>query len=407
MMKALVYHHSVPRYLLCSFLSRYWRRRFFPGVAPFRLREVEFRGLEPEWAKGWVALKPLMCGICGSDLSLLRGAESLLLEPYGSFPCILGHEVLAEVTEAPGESGFSQGDRVVVEPLLSCEQRGLPLCRSCERGDYNLCENFTRGSLAASPVLGYNATVGGGMAEAMVAHPSRVFKVPESMSDEVAVLTDSVISALQPVLDNFPEEDEQVVVFGAGVIGQHVIRSLRALGFEGKLVAVARHGFQRDLALAGGADEVLMSPGRETLGAAVGAEFFKTSLGGGNLEGGADLFFDCVGGGRTMQEGLICLRARGRYVMVGTASSIRKMDISSLWYRSLRVTGSAMYGYGELKGKRVRTYELGLELLAGDKYPTQGLLTHTFAMSEYRKAFQTVFDKRSTGSCKVAFDFRE
>ncbi|THB65289.1 MAG: alcohol dehydrogenase, partial [Desulfovibrio sp.] len=349
-MQALVYHHSVPRYLMCMLLAKLRRKSFFPSVAPLNLRDVEFSLPDEDWAKGWVTLRVKMCGICGSDLSLLRGAESMLLEPYGSFPATIGHEIIAEVAEAPDGSGFQPGERVVVEPVLSCAVRGCEPCAHCKRGDYNICENFLTGPIAPGPVLGYNASVGGGMAEYMFAHPERLHKVPDSVPDEVAVLADSLASALQPVLDNFPGDDDTVVVLGAGIIGQHLIRCLRALGFGGKLIAVARHGFQQELAKAGGADHIVASASRKSLAQALGAKYLKTSLGGGNMEGGADLFYDCAGGSRTLQEGLLALRGKGRYVMVGTANAINKVDVSSLWFRQLTMTGTMCYSHGTVRG---------------------------------------------------------
>ncbi len=394
-MQALVYRRSVPRYLACQLVSGLRRRRFYPALAPLRLEERPFS--PPE---GWVQLKVRLCGICGSDISLLRGGESYLMEPYASLPAVLGHEVVAEVlTDHP--AGFTKGQRVAVEPLLSCAQRGLPPCPSCAQGHYNLCECFTLGSLQPGMVLGYNADIGGGMAEFMAAHPERLLPLPDELPDETAVLLDSLASALQPVLDNFPADDEQVLVFGAGIIGQHIVRCLRGLGSKARILVVARHNFQKELALAGGADQVLMSPDRKTLGQALGARFLPTTLGGGNLEGGAGLCFDCVGSARSLQDGLLCLRARGRYVMVATAGTLKGVDLSPLWFRELTLRGSNCYAQGTFRGETVRTYALALQLLTGP-YPTEGLVRHVFPLAEWERAFVTAFDKRGTQSMKVA-----
>lgn len=399
-MKALVYRRSVVRYLLGQTLNRIRPRRFFLRVTPLRLEDVPFAPASPDW----ITLRPRYCGICGSDLRLLQGVESFLLEPYASLPAILGHEVVAEVVAGPDGSEWKQGDRVVVEPVLSCEVRGIPPCRYCEAGHYNLCESFTTGKLSPGTVLGYNRSVGGGMAELMAVHPRQLIRVPESMPDQTAVLTDSLASALQPALDNYPTDGDTVVIYGAGILGQHLIRILRTLGSGARLVAVARHPFQGDLARRGGADAVLMSPGRAALGEAVGARMVATTLGGGNLEGGADLFFDCVGSAHSLQEGLLALRGRGTYVMVGTAGRLGPVDFSSLWFRELRMTGSACYSYGSFQGRTVRTYQMAVDLLANGRFPTEGLLSHVFCLDEYPEAFGTAFDKSKNRSMKVAFD---
>jgi len=401
-MQALVYYRSVVRYLLAKGLSRLRPRTFFARVAPLRLQEIDFSPPGPDW----VVLRPRLCGICGSDLRLLKGAESFLLEPYASLPAVLGHEVVGEVLEAPPGSAWRAGDRVVVEPILACAVRGLPPCRYCAAGAYNLCENFLSGDLAPGVIQGLTRGVGGGMAGMMAAHPSRLVRLPDSLPDELAVLTDTLASALQPVLDNFPAHRDTVVVYGAGIIGQHLLRGLRALGSKARVVMVARYRFQEELALEGGADVVMSSPSRTLLGEAVGAKLVPTTLGGGNLEGGADLFFDCVGSTGSLQEGLLTLAGRGTYVMVGTAGTLGPVDFSSLWFRELKLTGSAMCGHGVWQGQTVRTYDKAVELLARGDYPCRGLVSHRFPLADYRRAFATAMDKRRYQSLKVAIDLR-
>lgn len=409
-MHALVYRKSVPHYLAGMLASRLAPRRFLPGLAPLALQDIpppDPASTLGSRSRDWAVCRVRMCGICGSDLNLLRAAESLLLEPYGSFPAVLGHEVLAEIVTPPADSPLTPGQRVVLEPVLHCAVRGLPPCEPCRSGETNVCECFTKGDIAPGVVMGYNATVGGGMAEQCMAHRAMLHPVPDSMPDERAILVDSLASALQPVLDNFPEEHETVLVLGAGIIGQHVVRCLRALGSTARLLVVARRGFQRDLALAGGADQVLMSPTLATLGAAVGARLLKTTLGGGNLEGGCHRVFDCVGSSRSVQQSLLALRAKGRYVMVGTAGTLSKADVSSLWFRQLTMTGTTCYGQGLHRGVLTRTYPLALELLADPGFPDQGLLTHTFPLTSWKDAFACVFDKKTNQSMKVAFDMRQ
>lgn len=401
-MQALLYRRSIPRYLLSSFFSKLQRKRFHHLVTPLALEEVDFRPARP----GWATLRTRLCGICGSDVNLLKGAESMLLEPYASLPMILGHEILADVESAPEGSGLAPGLRVVVEPVLDCAVRELPPCRFCAKGEYNLCENFLEGALPPGPVLGFNAAASGGMASLTAAHPSKILPVPENVSDEDAILVDSMASALQPVLENFPEPGDAVLVTGAGILGQHTVRCLRALGFQGRIVLAARHPFQAELGRAGGADAVLRHASRKELAQAFGARYAPTTLGRGNIEGGADLVYDCVASPRTLEDALVTLRGRGRYVMIGTAGQLAKADFSSLWFRQLRVTGTAMYATAPWKGGRVRTYQLCLDLLASGTYPTAGLFSGAYPLAEWKRAFQAAFDKSGSGSMKLAFDPR-
>jgi len=401
-MQALIYYRSVWRYLLAKALNRVWPHRFFARLAPLRLKEVPFTPFDP----GWVVLRNRLCGICGSDLNLLKGAESLLLEPYTSLPTVLGHEVVAQVEQAPAGSQWRPGERVVVEPLLPCEVRGLAPCHFCAQGLYNLCENYTRGELAPGASLGFNRDAGGGMAEFLAAHPSRLVRLPDNVPDEAAVLTDSLATALQAVLNHFPKQGDTVVVYGAGIIGQHLVRLLRVLGYAAQLVVVARYPFQENLARAGGADAVLLEPSRQELGNVLGARWLPTTLGGGNLEGGDNLFFDCVGSSSSVQEALLALRSRGTYVLVGTAGTLERVDFSSLWFREIRLTGSFVYALNRYEGQETRTYQLAVDLLARGDYPLKGLLSHTFPLQDYRQAFEIAFDKKNHHTVKVALDMR-
>ena len=403
-MLALHYRRSVPRYLASMLASKLAPRRFFPSVAPLALENIPF---DPP--KGWLALRPRLCGICGSDLGLLRGLESPLLEPYASLPFILGHELVAELEQDAPQLGLTAGTRVVVEPGLPCETRGLPPCPSCQAGRYNRCERFLDGDLPPGSFLGFTRRAGGGMAERTAVHPSRLIAVPDGLCDEDAVLTDSLASALQSVLDHFPADGATVLIIGAGIVGQQVVRSLRGCGSQCRILVAARHPVQAVLAKAGGADMVLATRTRQELAAGIGARYLPTSLGGGNIEGGVDVVFDCVGSSRTFGDGLLALAAGGTYVMVGAGSRLTDVDISSLWFRELTIAGSSGCATGpdpRHPGQRVRTYALALELLATGRIPTKGLLTHTFALTDWKQAFQTAFDKRTAMSVKVAFDMR-
>jgi threonine dehydrogenase-like Zn-dependent dehydrogenase len=236
----------------------------------------------------------------------------------------------------------------------------------------------------------------------MAAPPANLFRLPPHLPDETAVLVDSLASALQPVLDNFPPDAATVVIYGAGIIGQQLLRGLRGLGCGARLVVVARYPFQERLAVAGGADLVLLKPDRRHLGEALGCKFLPTTLGGGNLEGGADFFFDCAGGRQAFQTGLVVLRSRGLYVLMASTGSVKHLDVSSLWFRELRLTGSAMYAYGPFQGRQAHTYSLAVEFLASGAYPTEGLLTQIYPLEHYRQAFQAAMDKVTWGSVKVA-----
>ena len=133
----------------------------------------------------WVRLKPLVSGICGSDLGTLSSENSPYFSPITSSPFVLGHEVVGVVTE---DREIPPGERVVLEPALGCAVRGLePPCAYCAAGQHALCVNVAKGDISPGIQTGFCRDTGGGWSEGtLVAHPSQLHRVPDDLPDEAA-----------------------------------------------------------------------------------------------------------------------------------------------------------------------------------------------------------------------------
>ena len=160
---------------------------------PMALQDIDDPKLiGPDWA----IIKPRMTGICGSDTKQVlmdyEHGEDSPMTAFISFPQVLGHEVVATVEEmGPDVEGFEPGQRVVLNPWLSCAPRGItPLCPPCEAGDWSLCWNFFDGRLARGIHTGNSSDATGGFAELVPAHQQMMIPVPDGVTDEVAVLGD-------------------------------------------------------------------------------------------------------------------------------------------------------------------------------------------------------------------------
>jgi threonine dehydrogenase-like Zn-dependent dehydrogenase len=103
--RALTVERSVTRFAAARIASG-----LRPGgggrVGPLRYGDVD----EPRLpGPGWTRIRPLLAGICGSDLATVDGRSSRWFEPVVSFPFVPGHEVV----------GLDPDDRrVVVQPVL-------------------------------------------------------------------------------------------------------------------------------------------------------------------------------------------------------------------------------------------------------------------------------------------------
>src|SRR5215212_3142208 len=202
-------------------------------LSPLQLRNVP----EPELPTSeWARVRPLLSGICGSDLGTLSAESSPYFSPLTSPPFVMGHEILGEIVE--GNSDFSTGERVVVEPALGCVVRGIdPPCPYCASGRYALCVNVAKGDIAPGIQTGFCRDTGGGWSEGtLVAHPSQLHRVPDDVSNEAAAAIEPLACAVHAALENEPGPDETALVVGAGPVGLFVVAALKKLTRAGRII---------------------------------------------------------------------------------------------------------------------------------------------------------------------------
>lgn len=367
-MKALVYTASVPRYLLVRALGK----RVPLGLLPLRLREIPEPEPPPDWEKG----KVLLSGICGSDIALLFGKSSPRLAPFFSFPAVLGHEIVAEVG----------GVRAVINPLLACRERGLPLCWACEKGEDALCQNVAEGNLAPG-MLGYHRDLPGGWAEWIAVHPARVHPLPPDVPNERGLLAEPLAVVLRGLRLASFDPGDPVLILGAGTIGLLTVAALKLLGHRGTIEIVARHVLQARLAAEFGA-VVRRSP--EEAAKERGGKEYPAPWGPSAWRGGFPCVVDAAGTESSLDQALWAVREGGTILLLGAPGTV-KLDLSPLWFRGIRLVGT--YTYGEADFQRA------LELLQEGK-GLEKIVTHTFPLSEYRAALRTVLSRRGI---KVAF----
>jgi threonine dehydrogenase-like Zn-dependent dehydrogenase len=387
------------------------------ATTPMDLVEVpdpEVRG--PAWA----VLRPRLTGICGSDtkqvLMDFDGADDSPMTAFISFPQVLGHEVVATVEDAGPEAGVEPGQRVVLNPWLSCEVRGIePRCPACEAGDLSLCWRFLDGDLAPGIHSGNSSDATGGFAELLPAHRRMLVPVPDEVPDEVAVLADPFAVALHAVLRTPPPPGGRAVVYGAGALGTCATAILRSLHPTVEVATVARWDAQEALAADLGAVTFRPEPRValiEAITAWSGGVLRRPWDRGAGAEtlpiawpGGVDVVYDTVGSAGTIEVGLRVLKARGAIVQMGVSSPART-EWTPWYFKEARLIGSNAFGHEVLEGVGKHAMAHYLDLVRADRIDLTGLLTHTFALDDWRLAFQTLIDQGDTGAIKCAFDFR-
>lgn len=414
-MKALVFERNLARVAASRLASSFGSGRG-AAVGPLRILEHEAPALP---AAGWARVRPILSGICGSDLATLDARASRSFEEIVSFPFVPGHEVVGTLETVP-EVGpttlpaLAAGDRVVIEPVLGCAARGIvPPCPSCAEGRTGTCERVAFGHLSPGLQTGYCADTDGGWSEAgLVAHHTQLHRVPDAFSDEDAVLVEPTACAAHAVCGAPIHDGDTVAVLGAGTLGLTVVAALSTLAAgdlvasPGAVVVGARYEHQRRLAGELGASAAV-SP--DQLGRAVRRRSGSLALGSPStgaspLTGGADVVFDCVGSAGSLAQSLDMVRPRGTVVLVGMPGKVH-VDLASLWRREVALRGAYAYGSERtLAGTTVRTFELAFDVVAA--HSLGRLVSATYPIERFEEALAHAGSAGRRGAVKVAFDFR-
>jgi len=379
---------------------------------PFGLHHVEdARPLHPDW----VVTRPILSGVCGSDAKLVLGdfGEGDLDNPmaaFSSLPHVPGHEVVAEVVElGPAATGVEVGQRVVLNPWLTCGPRGIdPPCPACRAGDLSLCWSFTKGDIGPGVHVGVTTGAPGAWADLLAAHDSMLIPVPDAVPDELAVLADPFAVSMHGILRHPPPTGGKAVVYGAGALGASAVAALRALYPEVEVAVVARFEAQRALATRLGAALVVDHEPRLAVVEAL-AEWsggvLHTPFGGLPVAhpGGVDVVYDTIAKPETLEVGVRVLKERGTLVESGVATPGR-WEWTPIYFKELLVAGSNAFGVEEIGGVRKHAIAHYFDLVADGRVDLRGMLTHRFPLEGWLDALRALSRQDRSGAIKVAFE---
>jgi threonine dehydrogenase-like Zn-dependent dehydrogenase len=391
--RGLEYRFSIPSYGKTLLLQKLgWRRLALTG-APLVLVE---RPRPPLPAPDWLRVAVRLAGVCGSDLGMLKATLSPVLSPFASFPAVMGHEGLGVIDEVGARLTLPVGARVVWDPFLGCHVRGLDPCPACARGVPALCSRTTEGRFAPAMILGTCRDLPGTWSEEVLLHESQVHLVPDAIPDDTAVLVEPLSVAAHAVLATPPAPGETVLVIGAGTIGLLTVAAIRLFDHTNRVVVLARHRRQGELAKALGADLVLSDrEGVEGLAGALGLGLLKALDGKPVLADGVGLVFDAVGNPEGLRLALASAARGGRVNLVGSPGILARLDVTPVWTHEIRLTGSLGYGREEGMGGR-HTFDLVLERLAErPDLPLPDLITHRLPLSHVREALALLAEPRT------------
>jgi len=336
--------------------------KFAGGQGNMELREVP----EPFPGRGEVKVEVKIASICGSDLHIRRGDIGIPMR----YPVVPGHEFAGIIKEAgEGVADGLIGARVTGENTRSACGK----CRYCASGSYNLCKERL--------ATGY--AFDGAFAKYVIIPVTRIHRLPDTVDFASGALTDPSACAYHAVQElTRISAGDLVLVTGPGPMGLFCLQYAKTNGAKVILTGRANDAHRLELGRQLGADHICAADNAE-------ADIMKISNGAG-----VDAAIECSGAEAAANLCLKTIRREGSFTQVGICGKPVKLDLDLVLYKELRVIGSF--------SQKFWGWEKALEFCAGGRIKVKPIITHTFALKDWQKAFD-IFE--SSEAIKVVFEF--
>lgn len=323
-----------------------------------------------------VLVQNAFAGICGTDLHIYRGE----FHHRVTFPAILGHEFGGTIAEVGKEvSNFHVGDRVVVDPIISCHR-----CPACLTGHLNACRTLK--------LLGVD--LDGGFGQYVAAPASHVFHLPESVPLKFAPMVEMYGLGCHILARGRVQPGETVAILGAGKLGLSVLDVLCHNANPATTIVTDVQPFRLEIARKLGADYTINITHEDPV-----ARVMDLTRGEG-----VDCVIECVGhfheiAGRTapLQQAAQMIRTAGRIVTCGLGEQLSPVHFKTLVLKEAEIIASRVT-LGE--------FPRALRLMAKGLVHPELLVTHETPLREIDTAFARV-DGEDPRTIKVVLDVQK
>jgi L-iditol 2-dehydrogenase len=319
------------------------------------LRSLEMSSMGPRD----VRIAPKIGGICGSDLTLFRRGrigDSVMVRPL-----VLGHETAGVIVAVGAEvTTVAPGDRVVIEPGLSCGE-----CRLCREGRYNLCPRVR--------FMGIPPT-DGSLAESVVVPAVWVHRLPPELDWRAAAMIEPFAVGLMAVEQSGLAPGDDLVILGAGPIGLMILQAAR-LRSPNRIISIDIS--DRPLALASTFGAIAVNQRQDDALARV------MELTDGR---GADVVIEAVGSPQTISQSIQLAARGGSVTLVGvTSEPAVPLDTTRIVRTGITVRSSFRYA---------NVHDLALRLAAQGQVDITSLITHEFAFPDVNSALPFINENK-------------
>lgn len=331
---------------------------------------------DPSINAGEVLVKNMFAGICGTDLHIYRG------EFHGRvvFPAIQGHE-FGGVIEDVGKNvkHLKKGDRVVVDPIVSCHQ-----CPACLAGRINACRTLRL----------FGIDLKGGYGQYVAVPASHVFILPENVPMEFAPMVEMFGLGCHVLFRAKIQPGESVAILGAGKLGLSVLDVLCHSANPSQTIVTDVQPFRLETAKKLGADHIINVEIEDPV------ERVREITQGE----GVDCVIECVGHyhelpGREapLQQAVKMIRSAGRVVTCGLGEQLTPVHFKSLVMKEAEIIASRVT-LGE--------FPRAIQLMSKGLLHPQLHITHEVPMRQVTAAFAQV-DREDPRTIKVVLDVQD
>lgn len=304
-------------------------------------------------------------GVCGSDIHVYHGKH-----PFTPYPVVQGHEY-SGIVEAVGSkvTAVKPGMKATARPQIVCGE-----CNPCKRGDYHVCQNLK--------VQGFQAP--GCAQDLFVVTEDRIIPFPDSMTFEQGALIEPASVGAHSTGRATDLVDKNVVVTGAGTIGNLIAQFVGARGAR-KVLITDISDYRLGMAANCGIEYT----------ANVSKESFEDAVKRVFGEEGFQAGFEAVGVQATIDSLISNIEKGGEIIIAGVFEEHPTINMGFVGEHELRLIGTLMYKHED--------YLEAVEFIAGNKICTEPLVTRHFPFAEYDNAYRYI-DEVGPETMKVMID---
>ncbi|RKN35109.1 zinc-dependent alcohol dehydrogenase family protein [Streptomyces hoynatensis] len=280
------------------------------------------------------------CGLCGTDLHILRG------EFAPTLPVIPGHEFAGEVVGVGSEvTELAVGDQVAVDPSLYCHE-----CRYCRTGHANMCDRWAA----------IGVSVAGGAAEYALAPAANCVRLPAHVAARDAALIEPLSCAIRGYDVLRSTLGARVLIYGSGTMGLMMLELAKRTGASGVDVVDVNRERLATARLLGCSNTAVDA-----------AEFDRPE--------GWEVVIDATGSEAAIQDGLGRVAKAGTFLQFGVADYAARATIEpyKIYNQEITITGSMAV---------LHSYERAADLFATGILDPEVFITDRLPLAEYPRA---------------------